>query len=58
MTEERCRACLERARLTWNSTADSDLAEGLCPKKTEDEVYVCEETGQRITPTGVVHIHC
>lgn len=53
---KKCEECVKKAGGKWDSTAESDLSEGMCPKKRNDEVYTCEKTGRRLRANGKVHL--
>lgn len=55
-TMEQCRQCVAEAGKEWNSSSESDLQEGLCPQKAEDEEYECERYEGPIQAIGRIRL--
>jgi len=54
--EQTCKKCVREAGKEWDSTSDSDLCEGICPKERNDERSICQKTGKKLQMTGKVHL--
>lgn len=42
-TARNCERCLRRAKMKWNTTAQCDKDEGICPRERGTELYSCPD---------------
>lgn len=56
MKKKDCESCLKRHGRKFDTTAEQDFGEGICPLRTDVELYHCPETGNKLKQRSKVKL--